>query len=147
MNLALTKQLSSRVSVQIVGGGGVTALGAVDSRPLEVAEHLPPDSADALVESLTRLAPFVLFSAAIPLQGGWHHINEQWPEYWAEKFLARGFVAVDCFRPRIWTDDRVQRYYRQNLLLLVRKDHISKETMGGVEPAPPLDHVGRASTS
>ena len=34
VNLGLTQQLGSRVSVQIVAGGGVTALGAVNSRPL-----------------------------------------------------------------------------------------------------------------
>src|SRR5579862_3100091 len=49
----------------------------------EVAEHLPPDAAKGFVDSLTRLAPLVLFSAAIPFQGGVGHINEQWPEYWA----------------------------------------------------------------
>jgi SAM-dependent methyltransferase len=48
---------------------------------LEVAEHLPPQSAEDFVDSLTRLAPVVLFSAAIPLQGGTHHLNEQWPDY------------------------------------------------------------------
>src|SRR5262245_44009168 len=37
---------------------------------LEVAEHLPPSCADAFVESLTRLGPLLLFSAAAPYQGG-----------------------------------------------------------------------------
>src|SRR5262249_29915915 len=37
---------------------------------LEVAEHLPPESADAFVESLVSLGPTVLFSAAVPGQGG-----------------------------------------------------------------------------
>ena len=51
---------------------------------LEVAEHLPVNAADAIVESLTRLAPVVLFSAAIPHQGGVNHINEQWLDYWRD---------------------------------------------------------------
>lgn len=105
---------------------------------LEVAEHLPPESADTFVESLTRLAPVVLFSAAIPLQGGWHHINEQWPDYWAEKFSTRGFAVVDHLRPLIWLDQRVQRYYRQNLLLFVNGDLVSNGAVRGVEPATPL---------
>lgn len=46
---------------------------------LEVAEHLPADRAASLVDLLTGLAPTVLFSAAIPLQGGVNHVNEQWP--------------------------------------------------------------------
>lgn len=36
---------------------------------MEVAEHLPPESATPLVAELVRLAPLVLFSAAIPDQG------------------------------------------------------------------------------
>src|SRR5262245_27058351 len=63
---------------------------------LEVAEHLPASRAEGLVSDLTNLAPVVLFSAAIPLQGGVNHVNEQWPEYWAGLFRDRGFVPIDC---------------------------------------------------
>ena len=44
---------------------------------LEVAEHPPEEFAEPLVERLVTAAPFVLFSAAIPEQGGIHHVNEQ----------------------------------------------------------------------
>ena len=91
---------------------------------LEVAEHLPAQFADSFVESLTRLGPAVLFSAAVPLQGGEHHVNEQWPEYWAEKFAARGYVPVDCVRQRVWTNERVQTCYAQNVLLYARRDYL-----------------------
>jgi SAM-dependent methyltransferase len=87
---------------------------------LEVAEHLPPNSADGFVESLTRLAPVVLFSAAIPSQGGTHHLNEQWPGYWAGLFEARGYLPIDCIRARIWASKQVEWYYAQNLLLFVK---------------------------
>lgn len=53
---------------------------------LEVAEHLPKDAAPGFIQSLARLAPGVLFSAAVPLQGGTHHVNEQWPGYWQDLF-------------------------------------------------------------
>jgi SAM-dependent methyltransferase len=89
---------------------------------LEVAEHLPETCADHLVASLVRLAPVVLFSAAIPFQGGHHHINEQWPEYWADRFRAHNYWAIDCFRPHLWRDERVMWWYAQNLLLYVRAD-------------------------
>jgi hypothetical protein len=56
---------------------------------LEVAEHLPADCAETLVDSLTGLGSVVLFSAAIPYQGGEHHINEQWPEYWIRLFHSK----------------------------------------------------------
>ena len=89
---------------------------------LEVAEHLPPGSADQFVDTLAELGPAVLFSAAIPYQGGVHHINEQWPEYWAERFERRGFVTIDCVRPTVWQDPDVLWYYAQNTLLYVRPE-------------------------
>jgi SAM-dependent methyltransferase len=93
---------------------------------LEVAEHLPPDAAGGFVQSLAGLAPVVLFSAAVPDQGGVGHLNEQWPSYWAELFTANGFAVVDCLRDRIWRDQRVEWWYRQNLLLFVRQDLLSQ---------------------
>ncbi len=89
---------------------------------LEVAEHLPAESAPGFVESLVRLAPVMLFSAAVPGQGGVNHLNEQWPSYWARLFARHGYVAADCLRDRIWTDRRIEWWYRQNLLLFVRED-------------------------
>jgi SAM-dependent methyltransferase len=87
---------------------------------LEVAEHLDEACADTFVESLSRHGDTVLFSAAIPGQGGTHHVNEQWPSYWAEKFAAAGYTAYDVIRPRIWTDSRVLYWYKQNILLFAR---------------------------
>jgi SAM-dependent methyltransferase len=82
---------------------------------LEVAEHLSEGAGAALVAALCAAAPVVLFSAAIPLQGGDFHINEQWPSYWIAKFAARGFRVFDPIRPRIVGDSRVAYWYRQNL--------------------------------
>jgi hypothetical protein len=87
---------------------------------LEVAEHLPAECAATFVESLTRLAPLVLFSAAIPYQGGNHHINEQWPDKWAEHFREHDYVPVDFIRKRIWQGDAVEFWYAQNTLLFAR---------------------------
>jgi SAM-dependent methyltransferase len=91
---------------------------------LEVAEHLPADCAPALVEGLTRLAPFVLFSAAIPSQGGENHVNEQWPDAWAALFQKHGYVPVDFIRKRVWENDAVEWWYAQNTLLFVRADQL-----------------------
>lgn len=107
--------------------GGVTAGRTFDlAVSLEVAEHLPESSADGFVRSLTALAPVVLFSAAIPGQGGTGHINEQWPGYWAVKFEDRGYIAVDCIRPRVWTDQRVAWWYAQNAVVYVRRSELSR---------------------
>lgn len=91
---------------------------------LEVAEHLPEETASAFIAGLVALAPVVVFGAAIPHQGGHHHINEQWPTYWAQKFAAHGYATVDWLRPRIWGDERVAYYYAQNTLLFVRADRL-----------------------
>ena len=89
---------------------------------LEVAEHLPPERADSFVGDLTRLSSVVVFSAAVPFQGGTHHLNEQWPEYWAEKFARRRYAAVDWLRPKIWKDPTVEPWYRQNTILYVQQE-------------------------
>jgi hypothetical protein len=82
---------------------------------IEVAEHLPAGAAGPLVETLTSAAPVVLFSAAIPDQGGHGHLNEQPRQYWIDLFAGHGFASVDCLRPRIWQDAGVAWWYRQNL--------------------------------
>ena len=91
---------------------------------MEVAEHLPPECAASFVESLTQLAPVVLFSAAIPFQGGNHHVNEQWPDKWAELFQKHGYLMVDCIRKCVWQNDAVEWWYAQNALLYVRNDSL-----------------------
>ena len=106
---------------------------------LEVAEHLPERSAVGFVESLTSLGPIVLFSAAIPLQGGRGHVNEQWPRYWAEMFAGHDYVAVDCVRRRVWENDDVQWWYAQNTILYVRRDQLANSAAlkRELDAAPP----------
>jgi hypothetical protein len=89
---------------------------------LEVAEHLAPQSARSLIISLTQLAPAALFSAAIPSQGGEHHVNEQWPQYWTDIFAQHDFVCYDALRPRLWSNPAVAWWYAQNMLLFVKRD-------------------------
>lgn len=92
---------------------------------LEVGEHLPESAAETFVESLVRLAPCVLFSAAVPRQGGRHHVNEQWPEYWAALFARHGYLVVDAIRPRIWSTPGVSWWYKQNTLVYAREEAIA----------------------
>jgi hypothetical protein len=87
---------------------------------LEVAEHLPPSSAGTLVDSITQASDLILFSAAIPNQGGTHHINEQWQDYWVALFGRRGFAASDIVRPAIWGRPDVEWWYQQNTLLFAK---------------------------
>jgi SAM-dependent methyltransferase len=92
---------------------------------LEVAEHLPKSCAGDFIASLTGLGPVVLFSAAVPFQGGACHLNEQWPNYWAEHFARRGFVPVDCLRARFWENPHVCWWYAQNALVWVRETRLT----------------------
>jgi len=88
---------------------------------VEVGEHLPAEAAPVLVASLTQHAPVVLFSAAIPGQGGISHVNEQWPAYWATRFAEHGFGCFDVLRPLLWERSDVDWWYKQNLLLFVHE--------------------------
>ncbi|MBT6914425.1 MAG: class I SAM-dependent methyltransferase [Candidatus Marinimicrobia bacterium] len=96
------------------------------SMSLEAAEHVTEKEANTFVENLVRLAPVVLFSAAIPGQGGTGHVNEQWPSYWSDKFKKHNYVWVDCLRPLIWDEMNVAHWYKQNILLYVDKSLIEK---------------------
>ncbi|MBV9463554.1 MAG: methyltransferase domain-containing protein [Verrucomicrobiae bacterium] len=91
---------------------------------LEVAEHLPTSAADTFVDSLVGLGPVILFSAAIPLQGGNAHVNEQWQDYWAAKFEGRGYVVVDALREKLWSQSEVNYFYAQNALFYVRSERL-----------------------
>jgi hypothetical protein len=88
---------------------------------LEVGEHILTKKSSVLVDSLTKAADVILFSAAIPGQGGTHHINEQWPDFWQKLFQNKDFVRVDCIRPMIYNNPAVEWWYRQNVFLYVHE--------------------------
>jgi len=92
---------------------------------LEVAEHLHRTAAEEFIESLVKLAPVVLFSAAVPRQGGTHHVNEQWPDFWMNLFKKRRYAALDVIRKEIWKNPEVKYWYRQNIFLYVHEDLIN----------------------
>ena len=58
---------------------------------LETAEHLPPWTSRAFVETLAR-GRMVVFSAAHPGQAGTLHMNERPAEYWRALFGERGYA-------------------------------------------------------
>lgn len=84
---------------------------------LEVAEHLPAEKAELFVDNIARHGDVILFSAAVPHQGGEHHVNERPPEYWRRKFAARGYAAFDFLRPRLADRSEVMPWYRFNSYL------------------------------
>lgn len=88
---------------------------------LEVAEHLEEKYSNTLIDSLVDSAEIVVFSAAMPLQGGYRHVNEQQASWWRAKFNDRGFQAFDLVRPKHWSDEAIHYWYRQNTFVYVRR--------------------------
>jgi hypothetical protein len=97
---------------------------------MEVAEHLTPSRATSFVEDIVASSDAVLFSAAIPGQGGDNHINEQWQSYWVQNFAAVGYECFDVLRRALWCDELLARcpFYVGNGLLYVRRGN----PLGGV---------------
>ena len=88
---------------------------------LEVLEHIPEQNADQVIGLLCSLGDRVLFSAAIPYQGGVGHVNEQWQGYWAQKFAVNGFYQSSIkMREIINHDPLIDIWYRQNTVLYER---------------------------
>jgi SAM-dependent methyltransferase len=91
---------------------------------LEVAEHLPPELGQRLVDAVCAAGPLVVFSAAHPGQPGQGHIHLQPKAYWMDRFAERGFRhddqatrALEAFlRGRLvrgfWLADNVGVYRR-----------------------------------
>ncbi len=89
---------------------------------LEVAEHVEKQFAGIFVDNLVRHSDVILFGAAIPYQGGFRHVNEQWQSYWSGLFNDRGFKPFDPIRSQIWDNPDVHFWYKQNMLLYIKAD-------------------------
>lgn len=90
---------------------------------LEVAEHLEKASADILIDNLVRAGNVIVFSAAMPNQGGQNHINEQLLTYWEKKFNRHNYIIKDVLRPIFWEDKSVDPWYKQNIILVCPKNY------------------------
>lgn len=90
----------------------------------EVAEHLPEDYANILVDTLSNASNTVIMTAAPPGQGGTHHVNEQPREYWYQKFESRGFEydseSVQTLRNRIEVNEA--HWIEENLMIFRSTD-------------------------
>ncbi|PIT94174.1 hypothetical protein COU00_00285 [Candidatus Falkowbacteria bacterium CG10_big_fil_rev_8_21_14_0_10_43_11] len=89
---------------------------------VEVAEHLPPECADILIETLTDASDTIIFTAATPGQGprSIGHINEQPPEFWVEKFKAKQFTPDKKLTVKIkkeMEENKVVWWVTKNLMI------------------------------
>lgn len=89
---------------------------------LEVIEHIPKEFEDIFIENLINHGDTILFSGAIPGQGGQNHFNEQWQSYWISKFQEKGYGCYDIIRPMFWDNKNIEWWYRQNMLLFSKAD-------------------------
>ena len=112
---------------------------------LEVAEHVPPATSATLVDNIVRHSKCVLFSAAVPGQGGEDHINERSYAYWRDLFAERGYRLFDFVRPPIQQNSEIESWYRYNLLFFVHDSliaslpaAISRCRVADSEPVPDI---------
>jgi len=91
---------------------------------LEAAEHVEEKFSDSIVDNLTKASKVILFSAALPGQGGTNHLNEQPPEFWQKKFMVHRYTQLDIIRPIIWDEPAVAWWYKQNIFLYVHDESI-----------------------
>lgn len=89
---------------------------------MEVAEHLSLGRAATFIQDLVQLGDVILFSAAIPFQGGQNHLNEQWLPYWEKLFKDNDFILYDVMRPALWENQSIPWWYKQNAVVFAHKD-------------------------
>jgi len=97
---------------------------------LEVGEHIPPLATDIFVDNLCAHADAILFSAAVPGQGGTSHVNEQTYDFWRQRFAARGYRLFDFVRPKLVSHREVEPWYRYNSLFFARGTAVDRLSNG-----------------
>lgn len=93
---------------------------------VEVAEHVPSESSSTLIDNIVRHSKRVLFSAAVPGQGGENHVNEQPCEFWRDLFGQRGYRLFDFVRPQVQRILEIEYWYRYNVLLFIHDDLVAE---------------------
>lgn len=86
----------------------------------EVLEHINLKRSIEILDYIVSCTDIVIFSAAIPKQGGTGHINEQHHKFWIDKFKERGFEYTDSFKAHIIKNKKIHFYLRQNLFIFFR---------------------------
>lgn len=108
----------------------------------EVIEHIKEKYADRMVQNLIDISDIVVFSAAIPFQGGQNHVNEQWLDYWQKKFEKKNYSLLDVIRPLIWNKPEIFYWYKQNIVVFINNDRNDIiESLGNEVGSPILNMV------
>jgi SAM-dependent methyltransferase len=90
---------------------------------LEVLEHIDDANWLPVLTNITKLSDVIIFSAAIPGQGGTGHINCRWKIDWIRRFHSLGWV-VDLDKSRHMIDYMRNGYhmgwFANNAMVLVK---------------------------
>lgn len=108
---------------------------------MEVGEHLQTSVSDIYIKNLVRHTELVLFSAAVPGQEGLHHINEKPLSYWVEKFRTYDFLLLDVLRGIFWSNQDVEPWYRNNVVLFAHKSLANQMCQQFPSPPPITDII------
>lgn len=85
----------------------------------EIAGIASATDAEEIVQKLTGMAATVAFAFARPQAGGAGDLNRQRAS-WAALFARRGYRPVDCLRPVLAGDPRIDSHYQQNIIMFSR---------------------------
>ena len=89
---------------------------------MEVAEHINPQASASLIKLLTKHANVVIFTAAVPNQGGHGHINCQPRTFWNKLFVEQNFTINTKVMPFIQSNENIAIWYRLNITDYVKND-------------------------
>lgn len=89
---------------------------------VEVAEHIDIEYSKIFVDNICHHNKTIIFSAALPGQGGRGHINEQPCSYWINLFRQNNYEVIDCIRPYCWDNENVEVWYKNNCMLFIEKN-------------------------
>jgi len=96
---------------------------------VEVIEHISHPRGLILLDWISDNCRTVIFSGAIPGQGGTLHINEQNQDYWLRAMMNRGFIPIDNIRPILFKVSEVPSYYRNNIFFFVNSNFLHETRM------------------
>lgn len=95
----------------------------------EVLEHINTKRSLKILDFITECADIVIFSAAVPRQGGLGHINEQRHKFWITEFKKRGFDYSDAFKSKISADNKILYWLTQNLFIFFRNQNENSQLL------------------
>jgi len=107
---------------------------------VEVGEHIESRYSHVFINTLCQHGDIILFSAALPYQGGTGHINEKPCSYWRDIFSDLDYIAIDCIRGVFWEDDDVEVWYKNNTILYVR-DGLQFDILNKISSSYPIDII------